>query len=744
MGTTIEVYNGTPTVMRNGKPIFYGCMWGSPPGADEYGERDIARSYGEAGVHIYAFDVGSPYEWRLADDGKRVEFDLSDLRGRFGRVIDVDRDAQFHLRIHLETPEWWNRAFPTECEVDSRGRRLCQSYASPLWRSQAKEFLTAYVAAIVSAGLEDRVLAYQTGAGGTGEWVKGDASMAGPCGDFSEPMARYFRSWLVERYAGDLDAFRRSWTDPSISFERAAVPPEERQHASTETSFRDPRTEMQVIDYYRALADLCADLIIDFNTTVKAASRVEVLTGAFYGYLAELAWNQSFFGAGNESEYSTTQRSGHLGLKKVLDSPAVDFIVSPYSYGFRGVGGEGAPMPPTESIRRGGKLYIYEEDSRAMTAADEDHGRVYTLADSVSVLKRNLAQVVTRGMGVWWLGTHQNPVGQQAFGPLLKRFMEIGEFALRLDRTPRSQIAVLLDDESFYYEGNTNALDLPLIFQQRLWGLPRLGAPYDMYLLDDFLVDTPSTYRLCIFLNAFAVDSERRDRIHRSLATLGATALWIYAPGYIGATGPSIDSMRALTGFAFGKGERPWGPLAHILDYSHHVTRELSADLSWGTNSILGPLFHVEPDDATTVLGQVVYSQGRCKPGLCIRDMDGWRSIYSAAPNLPAALLRGIAAHAGVHIYSGEGDVLYACGGLVGIHSVKGGARCLRLPAQAEVVLDLFDERELGTQTDRIETVIEPGGTQLFYAGTRLPSEGALTRQKGTDPTEAQARTSRR
>ena len=54
------------------------------------------------------------------------------------------------------------------------------------------------------------------------------------------------------------------------------------------------------------------------------------------------------------------ERSGHLGLAQVLASPHVDFLVSPYSYGFRGIGGDGPSMLPSESLRlHGNRITSY-------------------------------------------------------------------------------------------------------------------------------------------------------------------------------------------------------------------------------------------------------------------------------------------------------------------------------------------------------------------------------------------------
>ena len=209
---------------------------------------------------------------------------------------------------------------------------------------------------------------------------------------------------------------------------------------------------------------------------------------------------------------------------------------------------------------------------------------------------------------------------------------------------------MLLDDESFFYESLHNDLDVPLIFQQRLWGLPRMGAPVDTYLLQDLLEGRLPPYKLYIFLNAFRLDDARRDALARELRRDGRVALWIYAPGYINEA-PDLDHMTDLTGFSFGKGEHAWGPLVHILDFEHPITRDLTQDLFWGTNSRLGPLFHLEdPRRARPGRGGLLARPLQAR--LRRQEFADWASVYSAAPNLPAPVLRGIARYAGVHLYS--------------------------------------------------------------------------------------------
>ena len=204
--------------------------------------------------------------------------------------------------------------------------------------------------------------------------------------------------------------------------------------------------------------------------------------------------------------------------------------------------------------------------------------------------------------------------------------------------------------------------------------LNRFGAPHDIYLLNDLLEDRLPEYKLYVFLNPFHLGARRREKLKNMLRRNGKTAVWLYAPGYLDDEGADIENMTDLTGFHFGRGDNYWGPFMHITDFTHPITRELSQELFWGTTQPLGPLFHLEDPQAVN-LGQVVYSLGRCKPGLGVKTFNAetpqsaWNSVYVATPNIPSPVLRGIARFAGVHLYSEAGDVLYATPNLLGVHT---------------------------------------------------------------------------
>ncbi len=743
MKAQLKMFNGTPTVFLDGQPAFFGChKLGTMSDEDLRITTPVIREHAKAGIHIYSIDAKND-----ARCGPRPDvYDFSKVQSNLQTLIDADPQAVFLYLFQLETRglpnDWWNKAYPDELELMSDGTAIAQSFASTVWREQCDDYLRAYIDHLRSIGLYDRVIAYQVGTGVTTEWVKSWSSMERTCGDYSQPMRRHFRAWL-ERHYKTVEALQAAWNNPKVTFESAEISTAEEQLNTQHLSLRDPRREQKTIDFYACYAELCADDLLDFCHTIKEATHGEKLTGAFYGYLMELAWNDDFFaphGQADAANVSAIQRSGHLGLKKVLHSPDIDFFVSPYGYAFRGLGGDGLAMQPSESLRVHGKIYFMEEDTLMHNNFDPQ-GRMQVMENSVSVYQRLFAESLTHAQGVtWWESNYfvEKPQLVDERRRLIKRFEELGQWAVKLDRTPRSEVAVFLDDESYLYETAFNAIDLPLIWQQRVVNLNRFGAPHDVYLLDDLLEGSLPDYKLYIFLNPFHLNHRRREALKPILRRDGKVSLWLYAAGYINSDAPKTglnpltwkeettvlhtDHMTDLTGFHFGRGDSPWSPMMHVTHFDHPITQAIPQDLFWNAAGAIGPLFHLE-DPQATVLGDVIYSLGRCRPGLGVKTFNpedpekAWSSVYVATPNVPAPLLRGIARFAEVNLYNEEGDVLYATPDLLSVHTVSGGPRTFKLPRQVEVVYDLFSQKEIARGVCQFEVQLPPASTALFFTG---------------------------
>jgi hypothetical protein len=742
----VKQYNGTPTLFLDGQPTYYSGMWVSAPSPDHWGHvewsaehptsgnANTAQRTAETGIHIYVFDVGR--EWCGPQEGHSGHFNFSDVEASFGRILKTDPQARLHLRIQLEQggfrggkEGWWNKVYPEECEITTEGKRPEQSYASQVWRKEAKDFLKSYIEHIKSIGMAEYIIAYQVMAAQSGEWTKWSSAGTEHCGDYSEPMRRHFRAFLREKYNGDVSALKKAWNSPVITFDTAEVPSQNEQLQTKHYTFRDPSSEQKVIDYFTCLANLCSGLIIDFCQTIKEGTNNKAMAGVFYGYTLFGAYNQGFFGErskgsgfygetgeGNSTAYSKIQRSGHLAVHRVLDSPFVDFVVSPICYGFRGIGGDGFGAYLTESVRLHGKLCIAEDDVRlhdtppSRLQSPPRYGRTKNLKESIAVLRRNFGRALIHGQGIW-----RAPIADSSLYPTLKRFNDLGTFALHLDRIPSAEIALFVDEESIMYETLKYNLNLANIPNQILQGVSRLGAPTDFYLLDDFIEGKLSPYKLYIFLNSFRLDTTRREKLLRELRQDGRVALWIYAPGYIKGN-PSLKNMTELTGFKFAMGELPWSTFMHIVDFDHPITAGLPQDLFWNFNSSLGPLFCLDDSDART-LCNIVFSQGCCAPGMGVKVFPEWTSIYCGMPNLPAPILRGIARFSRVHIYSEAGDVLHASRQLLCVHTVSGGNRTFHLPQVVDEVYDLFNNKSIARNTGKFQVILSPASSEFYYTG---------------------------
>ncbi len=742
MKAHVRPHNGAPTLFLDGQPVYANLQWIggftlSDPKSVELTQTAM-RAFAQAGVHLYTLD-GLNNDWSGPREGSDLTWDFTDNGPRLQKAVDADPEALFNLRLMFETRHllnnWWNKQHPEEVEVLSVFEANSASYASKVWHQDVKDLLTALVAHLRQAGMYDRVIGYQMCTGTCGEWIKSWSSMDIANSDFSAPMVAYFRHWLTQRYSTDA-ALQAAWGQETVTLATAAVPTGDEQDTTSHYYFRDPNRERNVIDFYEAYAELCADTLLDFCHTIKELTNGDKLTGAFYGYIMELSWNDTFFTDGHRgsgpvglaaSEVSTVQRSGHLGLAKALRSPDIDFFVSPYTYGFRGLGGDGLAMQPSESLRLHNKLYWFEEDTLMHNNFDP-RKRMHPIKHSLAIYKRNFAEVLTHAQGITWLENDyfaEDPSIVDEFHALQARFHAIGNWAVQFDRKPSAEVAVFLDDESYFYEANKNGLSLPLIWHQRLMNLNRFGAPHDMYLFNDLLEGRLPEYKLYIFLNIFHLNNARRAALQQQLRRAGKTALFLYAPGYLNeddAANPfSRDHMTDLTGFKFGQTSSYWTPMMHVTAYDHPITQGVSQELFWGASRSMAPTFHLEDDDAT-VLGEIIGSLGRNQPGLGVKTFNAgtpnaWNSIYSALPNVPSPVLRGIARFAGVHLYNEDGDVLYATPRFVSAHTTSGGPRAFKLPQSVEVVYDLYNRRLLGQNTAEFCTQLPPASTSLFYTG---------------------------
>ncbi|HDN18171.1 MAG TPA: hypothetical protein ENF41_03825 [Candidatus Bathyarchaeota archaeon] len=730
------------TLFIDGKPTYPIIHWAVYPYDDSWAGRETTEMFSEVGVHLhhlYLFDIGRYVKTEKTNGGilylqdeTGFKYDFKLLETELSRLLEADEDSLIMLRIFFEMggvhhirsikdriasswKDWWRERNPQELEITSGGGRYSQSYASRSWLQLCQDFLTKLISFLQRSELGQRVFAIIPGAGHTGEWVK-ESAMEDEASDYSEVMRQAFAMWLMQKY-GSLERLRKSWRDPYVHFNKVEIPSPEEMFSSDTFHFRTPDKSCRVIDYFHFLSDLVADDIIALCRTIKEVGEDNILAGVFYGYLTELVWCNWFFDQGEGRRYTAYQRSGHLSLSKVLSSPYVDFIVSPYSYGYRGIGGDSAPMTLVESVRLHGKLYFLEDDTRThLFPPGSKYGRARDMSETLSYMLRTFSSALTRNCGLWYADWksigRRGPYQDSEIMNLISKLREVGEKSIKLDRKPIGEVAVIVNEKSFIYEQPTRNLDYPLIYLQKLWGFPRAGAPYDLYLLKD-LEEISESYKLFIFLNAYYLSDAERDLVKRTVRRGGKISLWLFGAGMIN-DDISEENMAEVTGIKFKIDWTEWNVRLAVTDCDHPVTQDLAKPISFGTDMEVGPIPYVDDEDAD-ILGYIVYSRGMCVPGFAYKNFGDWSSIYIGAPNIPPSLLRSIYRFAGIHIYVDSSDVLYVNRNFLALHAVTGGVKKFHLREKRRIVNAISSE--VVAESREFQDLFRTGETKLYYIG---------------------------
>ena len=291
-----------------------------------------------------------------------------------------------------------------------------------------------------------------------------------------------------------------------------------------------------------------------------------------------------------------------------------------------------------------------------------------------------------------------------------------------------AQIAVFVSDESACYMRYNTSLVEPLINAFCVEHLPRLGAPYDVFLTSDLdrlaaegLLDR---YKLFIFLNTPFLDARQRQTIAEKITCLGHTVLWIGCPGYISQDGLSVDNVSALTGIALAEEGLGGRVRLALTDFEDEITRDVPRSLLFGTYEPTGPLLWCVDKDARH-LGEeycmpALDSDWKWKTGmlagktaLAVKEFGHWRSVWCGVPNLPSPLLRGIARKASVHVYVDTDDVVYANAHLLAVHTRYSGVRRIALPRPSRV-MDAFTREPIAANAGVFEIHMERGATGVW------------------------------
>jgi hypothetical protein len=638
---TLEVRQalGKPTLFLRGKPV-HACFYALTdcPGGRfsfEEGPRTSIERFVRAGFRLFQLDLFLEECWTQPGP---LSIDLA--RRQIRGILDLCPDASVVLRWHLNAPEWWKRANPSELTRYANGDfekiertlpvRIIQddlrraprvSLASELWFQSAREKTVELLRGLSKTAEGGALGGIHVACGVYGEWHYWGFMRNEP--DVSEPMQQRFAE------------YRKGLGKPPVP-----VPGVEARRALDDGIFRDPARRSDVIDYYRCQQALVASRMIDLCSTVKRNYPRPLLTGTFYGY---------FF-----SMFDRHAAGGHLCLHDVLSSPGVDYLSAPQAYGgmYRDPGSSGITRALIESVRLNGKLFLDEMDQTPSWKWQNNVDTAFTLSDvpgDISIIRRNVLESYTRGAGLWYYDF--GPANQSGWWLDDRLMAEIASLKKLLDEQhakpyePAGDVLFVFDTEAFYYTGSIQGTDPftdPVAVNRTITSAWAAGAALETIHLRDLEKIDLSRFKLVVFANTWVMTAAQRRFIRERVVQPGRAVVFQGLPGYCDGARLSAGLSREVTGLDLRlvKG-LPFSPAFTVGDRPPGVTRH----------------------------GAVWFATG--------------------APPVSTAQWRDIFGQAGAHLYTDAGDIVHAGGGLVLIHSKQGGPRRIVLRSGRVVEMTL-------------------------------------------------------
>lgn len=728
--SSIENYNGTPTLMINGEPqsaIFY-----LRPDLNVYLQTDAETRMYKSDLDLYITYGGSLYKggcdpiW--LEDGS-IDYDAFDAP--IYDALGSNSNSMVMVNIGMFAPPWWMEKHPDDVCQAYDGKSYIKmddvSLSSETFRKEAGKVLRKLIRHMKKQRYYSRVYGLKITGGQTYEWFCwGTGPNQGP--DYSKVSQEGFKNYLKKKYK-TVDELQKAWGDSTVTFENATAPGWLERGASPNVymgSVTEGKLSRNMVDWNLWLNDASADSFLYYSKIAKEETDNQLIVGGYNGYL----WTSNSY---------DSQGMAHTSMERVLDSEYVDWISSPVAYNERLLGESDTYMALIDSVQEHGKMYIAEQDNRTCLSNvyagaswdaswDFQVGQTRTLADTIYQEKRDYANAMINGNGLWLYDMYGGWLDDDQIYDFISDARSEYDVSVCLDRNQRSDVAVFVGDETYAYMTADTTYNMgytlfePMLMQQRKQ-LSAIGTGYDTYAMSSLLDNKVSDHKINIVLSPYEITDEMQEAIDRKLKKNNQYVIWVYLPGISKGSSFSLENVERTTGFKIGVEERKAGLQVQITDSSNPLTAGMEG-MVYGnsTPKSVSPLVYIEDTSEATVLGK---NMDGGKTGLAMKDMGDWTSIYSTAPCIDAQMIRNLLKMAGCHIYSNnKEDVIYANNHYVGVHSGEAGKKTIYLPKKYSVY-DVFEKKFVSMDTDKIVYNADANDTHIFRLMT--PNTFAVT-----------------
>ncbi len=715
---TVVRHKGKPVLAENGQPRGFVAFC---PG-DAFGNtaREDVDRFLKAGVRDYLLWVGrdetaqdfstTPF-WTGGDSLGEPRFVSAErfhsLPERVAYIVERCPEARFVIRFYAHAPKAWREAYPDEFVIDEKGVRLPEaSLASGRFTEAVRRFMVHTIRWIEAQDWSERVVGYISLLDFEGTTLN---AIEGKLFDYSEPMQRAFR----------LHAPHREGVPPIRTPEKPQREPHWLPPDATEWE-REYFLFFQQLFHARCRLFLdCAREALDGRKVILG---LDALKQGMQGWICE----PFFAGKRPRTHHShILLASGSIRAEELLQEEDLNVLNTPYDYVFRHMGGAPEPEGLADSCVLRGKLFLGEDDCRSFAASENSSfGYFRNAKEATAGIWRNVASAMTRGHDRYWMDVtgFTSPKGgyfrDEGIMSTIGDAAEVMRAGLDWEHEDLPGIAMIIDDTAALHENFSSDFQALAVHWQRMTGLAQAGVPYRVYLWEDLLQPNFPDHRVVYFPNLFHVTEEKWDILQKIVFGRGRVVCWGPGTGITDGRQLGQEGAARVTGMEMILLNETYSRRVVATTGEHPITADWTGGSSYGDSTCYGPiLLPTGTDPGTLSQGVVLTTRGVNFPGLAIREMKGaagpWTSVFTAAVPLPAELFRGMARHAGAHVFSSVGDVVLASRNLLALHAVRGGKRHIRLP-ERRTIWDLVLRRPVAEEVDSFTVEFEPPETKFF------------------------------
>jgi len=726
-GATVQMHKGRPCIFVDGKPlplVAYSPTTLQPHdviATKRFFAHDMSVFFLNVPRGKNAEDWGANPFWT----GNRIEprylrpLDSPSIDDQARLVLEQMPNARFIIRFMPMEPKDWRDVHPEELFVDETGElHQTPSLASQQYLRDSAKLIESVIRFCETHNWSDRIIGYWTGHRVEGSHMP---VIMGYLYDHSEVMRQRWRAFLKQKYQTDTE-LQTAWHNEKVTLGTVDVPSDSLRRPVPEVQsmlFWQPAAGNQPFrDYIELSTQLYHELFIGQAVAHHRATErrrvfiVDTLKQVMQGWE-----NKAFFDPKQSwpiAYHDMLAGAGNVHAAKLLELNSFNGLITPHDYVARGMGGVYLPEGIVESTLLRNKLFLCEMDTRSYTARNGKIGKAENDAEFAAITWRNIAASQTGGYHSYWMDVSEDWFGSEGIHKIIHRQAEVLQQAISWPHENVPGIAVIIDDAAVFETNGNGRFANEAIMWEMKTGLARCGVPYRAYLLEDLALDNFPEHRVFYFPNLYKVDDERIELLRKKVFRNGHVVLWGPGSGISDGKTLSVEHAQKLTGFTF-KMISANAPRRVLMDQNNHaITRDVRPGDIIGGPLAYGPL--LIPTSGRS-LGRLWTKGGINASGLSVMEHGQgdtrWTSVFTTAVPLPADLWRGLARHAGAHIYTQSNDIIHADRFMVALHTSTPGPRTIHLPEPARVI-DVITGKTRYERTKMIEDEITASQTVIY------------------------------